>query len=243
MTTAVSEFKQDVMQVCRNGHVVTVQMRTCPEQSRSHCARCGVTTLDACSTCGQELAGAIVVPGLQPVGTPRPPQFCSMCGVAFPWHGRPGQAKASAAANTLETFLRRLPLAVRQFRSRWSTRPPFRVEDEHDLEDLVRALLPLVVDDVRLRSRTPSYAPDTRTDFLLYQEKIVLTLKRTSPGQVQAFLEEQLQEDKAYYRNTSDCRMLWIYVNDLQGQLQDPRILETIWSQEEDGPPLRCVIS
>jgi hypothetical protein len=243
MTSAVSEFKQDVMQVCRNGHVVTNQMRTCPEQSRSHCERCGVTTLHACSTCGQELAGAIVVPGLQPVGTPRPPQFCSMCGAAFPWHGRPGQVKATAAINTLETFLRRLPLVVRQFRGRWSTRPPFCVEDEHDLEDLVRALLPLFFDNVRLRSRTPTYAPDTRTDFLLYQEKIVLTLKRTSADQTQSFLERQLQEDKAFYRIVTDCRMLWVYVNDPQGHLQEPPILETVWSQGEDGPPLRCVIS
>jgi len=242
MTTAVSEFKQDVMQVCRNGHVVTNQMRTCPEQSRSHCERCGCNTLHACSTCGQELAGAIVVPGLQPVGAPRPPQFCSMCGAAFPWQSRPGQAKATAAS-ILETFLRRLPLAIRQFRGRWSTRPPFCMEDEHDVEDLVRSLLPLFFDNVRLRSRTPAYAPDTRTDFLLYQEKIALTLKRTSAGQAQSFLETQLQEDRAYYRNISDCRTLWVYVNDPQTHLQDPRILETIWSQGEDGPPMRCVIS
>jgi hypothetical protein len=243
MTKTLAEFEQDVMQVCRNGHVVTNQMRTCPEQSRHHCERCGATTLHACSTCGQELRGALVVPGLQPIGVPGPPHFCSNCGAVFPWHRRPGQAKSISTANSLETFLRRLPLAIRQFRERWRTRTPFRVEDEHDLEDVVRSLLPLFFDDVRLRSRAPAYAPDTRTDFLLFQEKIVLTIKQITLDRGQTCLEKQLQEDKSFYRTAPDCGTLWVYVYDPQAYLQDPHLLEAIWSQGEEGLEMKCVIS
>ncbi|HMF17926.1 MAG TPA: DUF2321 domain-containing protein [Gemmataceae bacterium] len=104
MTKMLAEFEQDVMQVCRNGHVVTNQMRTCPEQSRHHCERCGATTLHACSTCGQELRGALLVPGLQPIGVSGPPHFCCNCGAAFPWHSRPGLANSISAAHTLENL-------------------------------------------------------------------------------------------------------------------------------------------
>jgi hypothetical protein len=241
MTNTLTEFEQDVMQVCRNGHVVTNQMRTRPEQARHHCEHCGATTLHACSTCGLELPGALVVPGLQPIGMPEPPRFCSNCGAAFPWQRRP--AAVIAAANTLESFLRRLPLAVRQLRQRWRTRLPFRVEDEHDLEDVVRSLLPLFFDDVRLRSRTPAYAVDTRTDFLLCQEKIVLTLKQAALDRRQSCLEKQLQEDKSFYGASPDCGTLWVYVYDPQAYLQDPQRLEAIWSQGEENPQMKCVIS
>jgi hypothetical protein len=185
----------------------------------------------------------LVVPGLQPIGVPGPPHFCSNCGAAFPWHSRPGVVKPVSAANTLEAFLRRLPLAIRQFRHRWGTRPPIRLEDEHDLEDVVRSLLPLFFDDVRLRSRTPSYAPDTRSDFLLFREKIVLTIKQTPLDRGQTCLEKQLQEDKSFYRTMSDCGTLWVYVYDPQAYLQDPHLLEAIWSQGEEGLEMKCVIS
>src|SRR5436190_175428 len=91
MTTALAHLFQDVLQVCRNGHVVTDRLRTCPDHSRHHCERCGTTTLHACLTCGWELPGAIVVPGLDPVGMREPPQFCATCGAPMPWHRRPAQ--------------------------------------------------------------------------------------------------------------------------------------------------------
>jgi REase_DpnII-MboI/Uncharacterized protein conserved in bacteria (DUF2321) len=243
MNTVSENLFQDVMQVCRNGHVVTDQMRTCPERSRYHCERCGATTLHACSTCGQELPGAIVVPGLSPVGTRRPPMFCPTCGVIFPWHRPGGKARSVPALKTLEMLLARLPRVIRELRQRWGTRAPLAIDDQHDLEDLVRALLPLYFDDIRLRSRTPSYCADTRTDFLLYPEKIVLTVKQTSLEQKESHLEPQLREDLAFYRTVPECRMLVVYVFDPQGYLPEPRQLERMWSQADEAPMVRTVIS
>ena len=114
----------DVMQVCRNGHVVTDRMRTCPDHARYHCERCGATTLHACQTCGRELPGAIVVPGLDPVGMREPPQFCATCGASFPWTERAPLSTPSGPLRQLETLLRRLPLVVRQFRFRQGRRGP-----------------------------------------------------------------------------------------------------------------------
>src|SRR5438093_9730137 len=113
---------QDVMQVCRNGHVITDLLHTYPERALSHCERCGAETLYFCDTCGTELAGAVFVPGLVPIGRLGPPRYCATCGAAYPWADRPRPAAADALV-VLETLLRRLPLAARQLRIRQGDRP------------------------------------------------------------------------------------------------------------------------
>src|SRR5437870_8865283 len=107
----------DVMQVCRNGHVITDLLHTFPERARGHCDRCGAATLDRCRTCGAAIAGATYVPGLVPVGGMPPPPYCSGCGAAFPWAKRPAPA-TPGPLGVLESLLRRLPLAARQLRVR-----------------------------------------------------------------------------------------------------------------------------
>jgi hypothetical protein len=230
------------MQVCRNGHVITDRVHASPEECRYHCERCGTTTLHACPTCAQDILGAVLVPGLQPIGTGKPPAYCSTCGAAFPWSRHSRSNATTPAAETLETLLRRLPLVIRQLRQRFRTRRPFRVQDEYDLEDLVRSLLSIYFDDVRLRSRTPPYATATRTDLLI-PGRIVCILKHTSLDVRQPHLEQQLDEDADFYRGTPECRSLWVYVHDPQGYLHEPQHLEAIWSHRDSEPEVRCVIS
>jgi hypothetical protein len=221
----------DVMQVCRNGHVITDLLHAFPERGLSHCQRCGASTLDHCLTCGRPLPGATFVPGMVPLGRSEPPQFCSTCGAAFPWTKRPPAAE-SDPLTVLETLLRRLPRAIRQLRSRHGERVPFRVEDEHDLSDLLRALLPLHFEDVRLECRTPSYAVDTRTDLLLGPENIAIATKRVSSSIREAQLREQRTEDIAYYERERRCRTLVLFVHDREGLLTEPEVIERAWAQE-----------
>jgi hypothetical protein len=161
----------------------------------------------------------------------------------LPWQRPARQHGGHPAAEALETFFRRLPLVIRQLRQRWGTRPPFRVEDEHDLEDLVRSLLPLHFDEVHPRSRTPSYSADTRTDYLINPGGSICTVKHTSPVSRQTQLEQQLQEDVAYYRSAVECRSLWVYIFDPQGHLHEPGNLEAVWSRADGESRVRCVIS
>ena len=67
---------RDVMQVCRNGHVITDRLHGSPESAAPRCDRCGAATLDCCPTCGHAVPGAVPLPGLVPVGHARPPAFC-----------------------------------------------------------------------------------------------------------------------------------------------------------------------
>ena len=201
----------DVMQVCRNGHVITDRLRSSPQSGADRCDRCGAATLSRCSTCAQDIPGSNLVPGLVTLGHRTPPAYCSLCGAQYPWARRPSSHTSQTLA-TLETLLRRVPRAVRQLRTRHGTRPPFRVEDERDLEDLLRALLPLAFDDVRPECRTPTYAPCTRTDFLILPEQATLflavTVKRLASGIGEHLLEQQWQEDVRHYEQRHDCRAL-----------------------------------
>lgn len=232
----IEAIEQDVMQVCRNGHVITDLLRTFPERALTHCDRCGAVTMDRCPTCGHTLPGAIVVPGLQPVGARPAPHYCSMCGAAFPWTRQRRPPKRESLL-ILENLLRRMPHVIRQIRTRQGDRPPFRVTDERDLEDLLRALLPLHFDDIRPECRTPSYAACTRSDFLLAPENIALTIKWAQPR-----ILEQVQQDVAYYRRERKCRTLVVFVYDPETSLREPCLPSMSAAEDVEEPEVRCVI-
>jgi hypothetical protein len=244
MSKTAATPARDVMLVCRNGHVITDRLRNSPDSDVVHCDRCGAATLDRCPTCGNLLPGAIPVPGLLPVGRPRPPAYCCLCGAAFPWTRRPVPPAPPVAA--LESLLRRLPRTVLQLRTRHGERLPFRVADVHDLEDLLRALLPLQFDDVRPICRTPSYDAGTRTDFLLVSpvggRALALTPKWAA-GQSEAALTAEWEEDVRYHEAERDCGLLVGFVYDPEGRLRDPVALETGWSRPRGDVELRGVVA
>jgi hypothetical protein len=232
---------QDVMQVCRNGHVITMELRSNPDTGLLRCDICGAATIEHCPTCGNELPGAVMVPGMQPIGTAQAPRYCASCGTPFPWTNRPRPAVAGPLV-VLEPLLRRLPLVIRQIRVRQGDRPAFVVETEHDLEDLVRSLLPLHFDDVRPQSRTPRYDTGTRTDFLLAPQRIALTVKVARQERRTPQLVEQFQEDAAYYRDQETCRILVGFVYDPEGVLGEEQLVQNACSGLEGELEVRCVV-
>jgi hypothetical protein len=224
---------RDVMQVCRNGHVITDLYYTFPDRARSHCDRCGAVTMIQCLTCGEELPGSVFVAQSLPIGEHKPPQFCARCGAGFPWAKKPQQATAAPPIAVLENMLRRLPRMARQFRSRHGDRPPFCVKDECDLEDILRAVLALQFDDVRLEKRSPVYASANRTDFWLNPSSIAVTVKKSTADLRDRELTEQIREDIRYYMDTNR-KMLVPYVYDPESLLVDPAGLERKWAGLSD---------
>jgi hypothetical protein len=233
---------RDVMQVCRNGHVITDLLHSYPDRGLFHCDRCGAQTVDRCSTCGEPIPGAIYVPGLPAAGSCPAPNYCSSCGAAFPWTTRPRQAPASPRAH-LETMLRRLPRIAAQLRFRQTDRSPFRIEDDRDLEDLVRALLAMHFDDVRPECRTPSYSTGTRTDLLLFPHGFAVTVKLANPELRETAIARQLQEDALYYSQRKQGGLLVAYVHDPEGLLREPPVLEKAWSSRETEVEVQCIIA
>ena len=234
--------RQDVLLVCQNGHVITDRMRHGGDEIPAACDRCGAATLHSCPTCGQDLPGAIVVPGLHPTGLLRPPACCERCGAAFPWTKLVAPAPVPAVT-VLEGLLKRMPRVIKQLRFRSGERQPLRIQDETDLDDLLRALLPLHFDDIRPQLRTPSYTPGTRIDLLLAQEKVVVAAKLAGPRLLEAQLVTQLNEDVACYRKRINaCHTLVAYVHDPEGVIRDPNILNSAPDTTPGELSLRAVV-
>jgi hypothetical protein len=180
------------------------------------------------------------VPDLVPIGQWPAPRSCPTCGAAFPW-ARKRQA-APEPLLSLELLLRRLPLVIRQLRWRQTDRPAFSVENELDLEDLLRSLVPLRFDDVRLECRTPAYSPGTRTDLVVGPGKIALTAKYARPGLREPQLVDQCKEDVAYFRQRGGCRWLVCFVYDPEGMLRDPGSLESMMAGLTEDLHVLCII-
>jgi hypothetical protein len=117
------------------------------------------------------------------------------------------------------------------------------VRDEWDLEDVVRALLPLHFDEVRPCARTPKYAAFTRTDFLLAPQRIAVNIKYVRPPLTESQLAEELRTDVAYWRGQGNCNLLMCLIYDPEGMLRDHAALEAAWSAAEAGWEVRCVIA
>lgn len=109
----------------------------------------------------------------------------------------------------------RFPLFARKLKARHDQRPPFMIQDEYDLQDLVYALLSLRFDDIRKEDVVPSFAGKTsRIDFLLKEERIVVETKLASERLTEKEIGKQLIDDIARYRNHPDCKLLACFVYD-----------------------------
>lgn len=93
------------------------------------------------------------------------------------------QRPAPHPADVVVARCTRIPRILLQLGTRDRDRAPLTVEDEYDLQYVVRALLAIDFDDIRPEEWTPSYAGgSTKMDFLLKAEKTVLELKHTRKG-------------------------------------------------------------
>ncbi len=143
-------------------------------------------------------------------------------GLARTSYGRP------AALATITGILRRFPAIVRELGNRHAQRPPLaQIKDEYDVQDLLRAVLSGLFDDVRDEETTPSHAGmRSRIDLLLKREQIVIETKMTRAGLAQRKVAEELAIDKELYRSHPDCRTLVFFVYDPGHRLTNPAALE-----------------
>jgi hypothetical protein len=232
---------RDVMQVCLGGHVITDVLASHPEQGTRHCERCGAETIHRCPTCGEEIPGAAPLPGLMPIGRRAAPEHCPSCGAAFPWAATPSLGGESDTWTRLERLLRRLPETIRQLRDRHQGRPTLRVNDEHDLTDLLRAVLCLQFDDMRRETRTPRYTDGMRSDFLVGPDHVAITAKVVDELATESTILTEIEEDTAYHGRRSACGGVLVLVYDPEHRLHSPERLEAI-AQSRTGVLVRCIV-
>ena len=121
----------------------------------------------------------------------------------------------------------RFHLVAKQLRSRRLGRNTLIVEDEYDTQDLLHSLLHIYFDDIRLEEYTPSYAgSNSRVDFLLKKEKIVIEVKFASQKLREKGIGDQLIIDIKKYQTHPDCKQLYCLVYDPNNKINNPAGLE-----------------
>lgn len=129
--------------------------------------------------------------------------------------------------------LRRFPAIVRELGKRHNRRVPLTiVNDEYDVQDLLRGVLRGLCDDVRDEENAPSHGGvRSRMDLLLKRERIVIETKMTRDGLDQRAVAQELAIDKEFYRSHPDCQTLVCFVYDPAHRLANPTALESDLSE------------
>ena len=109
------------------------------------------------------------------------------------------------------------------------------MEDEIDVQDLLRALLRIQFDDIGTDEWTPSYSGEApRTTFLLNDGRLAVIVKKTRPGLNAKDLTDQLRIDIERYRSHDRCTTLLCFIYDPEGRIGNPRGLEASLTSVND---------
>ncbi len=116
---------------------------------------------------------------------------------------------------------------VRQLRERSEGRPPFEVEDEFDVRDLLRALLHVEFDDVVPEEWTPPNAGgSTQADVIVQPVGVVIVSTKTRRGMGASEVTDFWTAAAKRYTGRADCKSLFGFIYDPEGRIGTPRRLE-----------------
>lgn len=117
--------------------------------------------------------------------------------------------------DSLLLLLKRFHKVAQELRYRRSDREPIAIRDEYDVQYLLGALLKLYFDDVRPEEYSPSNAgANTRLDFVLKVEKIIIETKMTNEHLKTKTLGEELLVDIGRYKAYPNCSHLVVFIYD-----------------------------
>lgn len=117
--------------------------------------------------------------------------------------------------DNLLTLLSRYHKVAQEFRNRRTDREPFVIKDEYDVQYLLGALLKLYFDDIRPEDYSPSNAgANTRVDFALKDERIIVETKMINDNLKVKTLGEELLIDIGRYKAYPNCDHLVILIYD-----------------------------
>ncbi|MGQ0557461.1 MAG: hypothetical protein ACT4PN_16120 [Nitrospiraceae bacterium] len=130
--------------------------------------------------------------------------------------------------NLIRKVCLRFHSVARQLRLRKDYRPTLEVDDDHDLQDLLCALLKVEFDEVSTDEWTPPYTGGApRTTLLVNRDQIAIVAKKTGPGVTTKELADQVAADSAYYRAQGRCATVFCFMYDPEGRIGSPKRLET----------------
>lgn len=133
---------------------------------------------------------------------------------------------------------------TRSMRKRYSNRKPLIIQDEYDVQYLLKSLLSIYFDDIRSEETTPSCAGSySRMDFLLKAEQIAIETKMTRENLADKELSKQLIQDIAQYQTHHDVNTLVCFVYDPGQYIENPSgIIRDLELQSSDKLMVKVII-
>jgi REase_DpnII-MboI len=117
--------------------------------------------------------------------------------------------------NNLLSLLRRFHKVGQAIRNRYDNRNTLIINNEYDVQDLLYGLLNIYFDDIRKEDFSPSHAgANSRIDFVLKKEKIIIEVKMTNDSLSINKLGQELLVDIGRYKEYPNCTDLIIFIYD-----------------------------
>ena len=159
--------------------------------------------------------------------------------------GNKEESKTVLALNKLENLFAKFHRIAQTLRIRHDKRDTFIIEDEYDVQDLLRALLKEHFDDVRDEDYVPSYAgSNSRVDFVLKNEKIVIEVKMTNDNMKDKEAGSQLLIDIGRYKNHPDCDLLVLFIYDKSDHIMNkPGLINDLNNMSTPNLPVKTYIN
>ncbi len=145
----------------------------------------------------------------------------------------------------LINLLSRFHKIAQELRERRQSRETLLIKDEYDIQDLLNSLLYLYFDDIRKEDSSPSHAgSNSRLDFVLKKEKIIIEVKMSSNRLGARELGEQLLIDIGRYKEYPDINDLVIFIYDKDDHIRNKRgLVSDLEKQSTNGWKVTVIIN
>jgi len=140
-------------------------------------------------------------------------------------------------------MLNRLLRVEQALQHRHDSRTTLTIQDEYDIQYLLRSILFLHFDDISPEDPGHKFAgSSTRVDLLLRKERIVIEIKKTRPSMTEGDLGKQLKLDIVDYKQRTNCDALVIAIDDRAGRLKNPKGFADDLMKVEEGFRVEVVL-
>lgn len=144
-------------------------------------------------------------------------------------HVKKKRAEVQGPVKDLERIFFRFHTIVKSIAKRHDNRATLEVNDEYDVQDLLRSLMKMFFDDIRPEEWTPSYASKgAKMDFLLFKEEIIVECKMTRPGHGEKVISDELIVDSKRYKQHPKCKKLVCLIYDPLGIIDNKSALKDL---------------
>jgi hypothetical protein len=237
--------------ICLNGHRLSITSDSSTPPTELFCSICGEKSIDQCPQCNYSIKPEFISEDADETERKENvPSHCVGCGNPFPW--RLSKEKTTKTETIpeeqnplklVELICSRFHLVAKQLRLRYNSRETLKIEDEYDTQCLFHSLLHIFFDDIRSEEWTPSYAgSNSRIDFLLKKEQIIIEVKKTRNTLKEKLIGEQLIVDIRKYQTHPDCKKLICFVYDPDEYLPNAKGLENDLTQDNNDFTVKLII-